>query len=83
MYHVSRMDDDRAATPPDYLEHSTGFRRQDLIGRETGSHHMTMSTAILDPGGRIEARSTRTRRACGSGVRADARDARPDADAAA
>ncbi|WFE27844.1 cupin domain-containing protein [Solwaraspora sp. WMMD791] len=53
MYHVTRMDDERAVTPPDYAEHSTGFRRQDLIGRETGSHHMTMSTGILDPGGAI------------------------------
>ncbi|MFY1694738.1 cupin domain-containing protein [Solwaraspora sp. WMMA2101] len=54
-YHVTRMDDEQAVTPPGYAEHSTGFRRQDLIGRETGSHHMTMSTGILDPGGAVAA----------------------------
>ncbi|ROO59208.1 cupin domain [Micromonospora sp. Llam0] len=55
MYHVTRMDDEGAVIPPGYAGHSTGFRRQDLIGRETGSHHMTMSTGILDPGGAIAA----------------------------
>lgn len=55
MYHVSRIDDTLASTPPDYLGHSTGFRRQDLVGREYGSHHMTMSVAVLDPGGRVDA----------------------------
>jgi len=55
VYHVTRMDDERAVTPPGYAEHSTGFRRQDLIGRKTGSHHMTMSTGILDPGGAVAA----------------------------
>ncbi|WP_432954023.1 cupin domain-containing protein [Micromonospora haikouensis] len=55
MYHVSRIDDTLASTPPDHLGHSTGFRRQDLVGREYGSHHMTMSVAVLDPGGRVDA----------------------------
>jgi quercetin dioxygenase-like cupin family protein len=55
MYHVDRIDDSRASLPENYRDHSTGFRRQDFIGREFGSHHMTMSVATLDPGGRIDA----------------------------
>ncbi|WP_432837518.1 cupin domain-containing protein [Dactylosporangium sp. CA-092794] len=55
MYHVTRIDDALAATPDDYRGHSTGFRRQDFIGRQFGSHHMTMSAAALDAGGRVGA----------------------------
>ena len=54
MYHVSRIDDTLAETPADYRDHATGFRRQDFIGREYGSHHMTMGVSILDAGGRID-----------------------------
>jgi mannose-6-phosphate isomerase-like protein (cupin superfamily) len=54
MYHVARIDDELAVLPADYRDHAEGFRRQDFIGREFGSHHMTMSTAILDPDGRID-----------------------------
>jgi quercetin dioxygenase-like cupin family protein len=53
VYHVTRIDNALAIAPPDYAGFAEGFRRQDLIGRETGSHHMTMSNAILAPGGRI------------------------------
>jgi mannose-6-phosphate isomerase-like protein (cupin superfamily) len=53
VYHVTRIDNSLAAAPADYLGHCEGFRRQDLIGRETGSHHMTMSNSILHPGGWI------------------------------
>ena len=53
-YHLTRIDDSLAGEPPDYAGRSRGFRRQDLIGAETGSHHTTMSIGILDPDGRID-----------------------------
>lgn len=53
-YHRTRIDDALAATPPDYEGRSRGFRRQDLIGHETGSHHTTMSLGLLEPDGRVD-----------------------------
>ena len=53
-YHLTRIDDALARTPDDHADHSVGFRRQDLLGAETGSHHTTMSVGHLDPGGRID-----------------------------
>lgn len=54
IHHTTRIDDDRAETPADYRDHAAGFRRQDVVGREFGSHHMTMSVAVLASGGRID-----------------------------
>lgn len=53
LYHVTRIDDTQAAGPADYAGHAKGFRRQDLIGRDTGSHQMSLSNSMLDPGGWI------------------------------
>jgi len=53
LFHVTRTDDAQAGPPADYAGHAAGFRRQDLIGRETGSHQMTLSNGTLDPGGWI------------------------------
>jgi mannose-6-phosphate isomerase-like protein (cupin superfamily) len=53
LFHVTRTDNSLAALPSDYAWHAAGFRRQDLIGRETGSHQMTLGNASLDPGGWI------------------------------
>jgi mannose-6-phosphate isomerase-like protein (cupin superfamily) len=51
VYHVTRIDHSLATLPADYAGQAQDFRRQDLIGRETGSHHMTMTNSILGPGG--------------------------------
>lgn len=53
-YYLTRIDDTLAAEPAEYRGHAVGFRRQDLLGYETGSHHTTMSVGHLDPGGRID-----------------------------
>lgn len=53
MYHVTRIDDALAVMPADYAGHAGGFRRQDLIGRDTGSHQMSLSNSVLDAGGWI------------------------------
>lgn len=53
-YHLTRIDDALAIEPDEYRGHATGFRRQDLLGYETGSHHTTMSVGHLAPDGRID-----------------------------
>jgi mannose-6-phosphate isomerase-like protein (cupin superfamily) len=53
LYHLTRVDDAMAAAPADYAGHAKGFRRQDLIGRDTGSQQMSLSNSMLGPGGWI------------------------------
>lgn len=55
MYASTRIDDRHAETPPDYVGHSQGYRRQVLVSRDTGSAHLTLSVGHLDAGGSIEA----------------------------
>ena len=54
MYYSTQIDDSGAATPPHYVGHASGFRRQVLISRETGSPHMTLSVGLLDADGHVE-----------------------------
>jgi len=54
MYFITKIDDGRACTPPSFAEHSSGYRQQDLISRETGSPHMSLSIGHLDPDGHVE-----------------------------
>ncbi len=53
MYHLTRIDDDDALTPPAFAEHSVGFRRQVLISQHDGSPHMTLTIGHLDQGGHV------------------------------
>jgi mannose-6-phosphate isomerase-like protein (cupin superfamily) len=54
MYHVTKIDDSAAATPPSHQGNSSGYRRQILVNRATGSPHMTLAVGHLDADGRIE-----------------------------
>ena len=53
MYHLTRIDDDAALTPPAFAEHSVGYRRQVLISQHVGSPHMTLTIGHLDEGGHV------------------------------
>jgi mannose-6-phosphate isomerase-like protein (cupin superfamily) len=55
MYHVTTINDEHASTPESYESHSTGFRRQILVNRATGSPHMTLSIGHLRAGGDLDA----------------------------
>jgi mannose-6-phosphate isomerase-like protein (cupin superfamily) len=48
------IDDQTANTPENFAGHSTGYRRQVLVNRATGSPHMTLSVNHLDVGGSVE-----------------------------
>jgi mannose-6-phosphate isomerase-like protein (cupin superfamily) len=54
MYYSTTIDDSKAAVPSTHEGHSSGYRCQVLISRETGSPHMTLSIGHLDPDGSIE-----------------------------
>jgi mannose-6-phosphate isomerase-like protein (cupin superfamily) len=53
MYHLTKIDDGAAQTPPAFAEHSVGYRRQVLISQHVGSPHMTLSIGHLDVGGHV------------------------------
>jgi mannose-6-phosphate isomerase-like protein (cupin superfamily) len=55
MYHVTVINDESATTPDAFSAHSSGFRRQILVNRATGSPHMTLTVDHLSEGGSIEA----------------------------
>ncbi len=55
MYHLTAIDDEIAATPEAFETHSTGYRRQILVSRATGSPHMTLAVGHLSASGRIDA----------------------------
>ena len=55
MYHVVRIDDENATTPKTYENHSSGYRRQVLVNRASGSPHMTLSVGHLAEGGGVHA----------------------------
>jgi quercetin dioxygenase-like cupin family protein len=54
MYHLTKIDDSLAATPDHYADSSSGFSRQLLIDRSTGSPHMGVAIAHLAPHGRVD-----------------------------
>ncbi len=54
MYFLTRIDDQLASTPEHYVEWSSGYSRQTLIDRSTGSPHMGVSIAHLTSNGRVE-----------------------------
>jgi mannose-6-phosphate isomerase-like protein (cupin superfamily) len=53
MHYLTKIDDSAATTPPAFVEHSVGYRRQVLISQEVGSPHMTLSIGHLDVGGHV------------------------------
>jgi quercetin dioxygenase-like cupin family protein len=55
MYYLTKIDDRLATTPERYAIGSVGYSRQPLIDRSTGSPHMGVSIAHLDPNGHVEA----------------------------
>jgi mannose-6-phosphate isomerase-like protein (cupin superfamily) len=55
MYHVTVIDDESATTPTTFTAHSSGFRRQILVNRATGSPHMTLTVDYLNEGGHVDA----------------------------
>lgn len=55
MHHVTTIDDDSATTPVTFEGHSSGYRRQVLVNRATGSPHMTLTVGHLSQGGHVEA----------------------------
>jgi mannose-6-phosphate isomerase-like protein (cupin superfamily) len=54
MYYATKIDADQATTPKAFEGHSTGFRRQVLVNRATGSPHMTLSVGRLMSDGHVE-----------------------------
>ncbi len=55
MYHATVIDDESATTPEAFVGHSSGFRRQVLVNRATGSPHMTLTVDHLSEGGHVDA----------------------------
>jgi mannose-6-phosphate isomerase-like protein (cupin superfamily) len=55
MYYVTAIDDKSATTPDSFEQHSSGYRRQVLVNRATGSPHMTLSAGHLSERGHVEA----------------------------
>jgi mannose-6-phosphate isomerase-like protein (cupin superfamily) len=55
MYHVTSIDDERAATPQAFMDHSSGYRRQILVNRANGSPHMTLAVGQLSADGSVDA----------------------------
>lgn len=55
MYYTTSIDHDSATTPGSYEHHSSGYRRQVLVNRATGSPHMTLAVGLLTENGRVEA----------------------------
>lgn len=54
MYHVTRIDESRNEVPAAFADRSSGFSRQSLVGKSTGSPHMGLFMCHLEPRGRIE-----------------------------
>jgi quercetin dioxygenase-like cupin family protein len=54
MFYSTKIDSAKAVTPPLYDGHSSGYRQQILIDRNTGSPHMTLSFGHLDDGGSVD-----------------------------
>jgi mannose-6-phosphate isomerase-like protein (cupin superfamily) len=52
---LTAIDDQLAQTPESFAGHSTGYRRQVLVTRATGSPHMTLSLNHLGVGGHVDA----------------------------
>jgi len=55
MYHVTVIEDESATTPEAFSAHSSGYRRQILVNRATGSPHMTLTVDHLSEGGHVDA----------------------------
>ncbi|HUX05593.1 MAG TPA: cupin domain-containing protein [Acidimicrobiales bacterium] len=55
MYYVTRIDDSAAVTPAHFETSSSGYRRQVLISRATGSPHMNLSVGHFAPQGHLDA----------------------------
>jgi mannose-6-phosphate isomerase-like protein (cupin superfamily) len=55
MYNVTAIDDKSATTPESFESHSSGYRRQILVNRATGSPHMTLSVGHLGEAGHVDA----------------------------
>jgi mannose-6-phosphate isomerase-like protein (cupin superfamily) len=54
IYHVTAIDDQSALTPESFDGHSSGYRRQILVNRATGSPHMTLSVNQLAHDGHVD-----------------------------
>ncbi len=55
MYYLTKIDDASALTPEDFAPASSGYRRQSLISRATGSPHMSLSVGHLAAHGHVDA----------------------------
>jgi mannose-6-phosphate isomerase-like protein (cupin superfamily) len=55
VYYLTAIDDAAATTPAAYAASSTGYTRQTLLDRATGSPHMGLYVGHLTPGGTIDA----------------------------
>jgi mannose-6-phosphate isomerase-like protein (cupin superfamily) len=55
IYHLTVIDDQTAETPENFAGNSSGYRRQILVNRATGSPHMTLSVNHLADGGSVSA----------------------------
>ncbi len=53
MYYVTKIDDGAAVVPHTHEGHSSGYRQQVLVSRDTGSPHMTLSVGHLDREGSV------------------------------
>jgi mannose-6-phosphate isomerase-like protein (cupin superfamily) len=54
MYHVTSIDDERAANPETFENHSSSYRRQILVNQATGSPHMTLLVGHLNESGSVD-----------------------------
>jgi mannose-6-phosphate isomerase-like protein (cupin superfamily) len=54
MYHVTSIDDESAATPETFENHSSSYRRQILVNQATGSPHMTLLVGHLNESGSVD-----------------------------
>ena len=55
IYHLTAIDDQTAQTPVHFADNASGYRRQILVNRATGSPHMTLSVNHLAVGGHVDA----------------------------
>jgi mannose-6-phosphate isomerase-like protein (cupin superfamily) len=55
IYHRTAIDDQTAKSPEHFAGHSSGYRRQVLVNRATGSPHMTLSVNHLAEDGYVDA----------------------------
>ena len=55
MHNATKIDDTAAVAPSKFEGHASGYRRQILLDRATGSPHMTLSVGHLESAGYVDA----------------------------